>query len=55
VNTQEIGNIDTITQIEEFMSELVPADMLTVELIDEQTFYIYVDQSPSKIKIAFSV
>lgn len=39
------------------MSDLVPEDMLAVELPpgEEQTFYMYVDQSPSKIKVAFTV
>lgn len=39
------------------MSDLQPSDMLTVELgaNDEQTFYIKVDQFPTKLKVAFSV
>lgn len=39
------------------MSDLQPGDMSTIELPagEEMTFYIYVDQVPSKIKIAYSV
>ena len=46
-----------LVQIEKFMSDLQPSDMLTCELQpgEEQTFYIYVDQAPSKIKIAYSI
>ncbi len=47
----------TLARIDRFMSDLVPEDMLAVELPpgEEQTFYMYVDQSPSKIKLAFTV
>lgn len=47
----------TLERIDRFMSDLVPEDMLAVELPpgEEQTFYMYVDQSPSKIKVAFTV
>ena len=47
----------TLARIDLFMNDLVPEDMLAVELPpgEEQTFYIYVDQSPSKIKVAFTV
>lgn len=43
-------------EIDNFMSDLQPTDMLMIELQpgEEQTFYIYVDQAPSKIKVAFS-
>jgi hypothetical protein len=39
------------------MSDLQTSDLLTVELWpgEEQTFYIYVDSAPSKIKFAFSI
>ena len=39
------------------MSDLFPEDMLIVEVPpgEDRTFYIYVDQAPAKIKIAFSV
>jgi len=39
------------------MSDLQPIDMLTTEIGsgEDHTFYIYVEQSPAKIKIAFSV
>jgi hypothetical protein len=44
-------------QIEKFMSDLSPQDMLSVVVPsgEEQTFYLYVDQAPAKIKVAFSV
>ena len=47
----------TLARIDRFMNDLVPEDMLAVELGPgkEQTFYMYVDQSPSKIKVAFTV
>ena len=47
----------TMAHIDRFMYDLVPEDMLAVELApgEEQTFYMYVDQSPSKIKVAFTV
>ena len=58
--TEEGTNVEvdgTLARIDRFMSDLVPEDMLAVELPpgEEQTFYMYVDQSPSKIKVAFSV
>ena len=39
------------------MSDITPSDMWTSELPgnDEQTYYIYADTAPSKIKVAFSV
>ena len=40
------------------MSDLLPEDMLTAELPpggEEVKFYLYVDKSPAKVKLAFSV
>ena len=47
----------TLQKINHFMSDLLPEDMLTVDLRpgEEQTFYMYVDQPKSKIKMFFSV
>jgi hypothetical protein len=61
INSPEEGtNVEvdgTMAHIDRFMYDLVPEDMLAVELApgEEQTFYMYVDQSPSKIKVAFTV
>jgi hypothetical protein len=46
-----------VNALDKFMSDLMPSDMLTVELGpgDEQVFYLRVDTAPSKIKIAFSI
>ena len=54
---EQVEQDGTLQRIDRFMSDLVPEDMLAVELRpgEEQTFYMYVDQSPSKIKVAFSV
>ena len=40
-----------------FMSDLVPQDMMTVEIPpgEQQTFYLYVDKSPATVKLAFAV
>ena len=40
-----------------FMSDLVPQDMMTVEIPpgEQQTFYLYVDKAPATVKLAFAV
>jgi hypothetical protein len=40
-----------------FMSDLVPQDMMTVEIppAEQQTFYLYVDKAPATVKLAFAV
>ncbi|CDW80272.1 UNKNOWN [Stylonychia lemnae] len=45
------------SQVEKFMSDLLPIDMLTVELepYGEQIFYMKVDHYPSKLKFAYSI
>ena len=46
-----------VSQLDSFMSDLKPSDMLISELLpgDVQTFYIKADTVPSKIKIAYSI
>ena len=40
-----------------FMNDLVPQDMMTVEIPpgEQQTFYLYVDKAPATVKLAFAV
>ena len=64
--TEEGTNVEvdgTLARIDRFMSDLVPEDMLAVELPpgEEQTFYMYVDQNadqsltPIDFKVYFRI